>query len=244
MHKRYQAVEEQMRAIMDAEDKGEDGKGLPQLDGKPKAKEEDDPLVQAVKRATRRMQEGYVSKASRALMQKQLADTSNPAVIARMRQLHPENKKQMPECPPCPPVQISKKLLMQHITRMAKKGSAAGLSKINGNHWLALSTNKDCMDVIEMMVNRIANADYSDDMRPFFIDSKGLALPKEEAAIRPLGIGDSLYRITAECCIELDKEAWVEAAGPHALGSGVTAGCEAAASEATSGWVSGDLSTA
>jgi hypothetical protein len=65
---------------------------------------------------------------------------------------------------------------------------------------------------------------------PFFCDCKGLAVPKTGAAIRPITIGDSLYRVTAECCIDLDREAWKDSAGPYALGSGLTAGCEAVGS--------------
>ena len=231
-HARYTAVEEQVRLILDADDENSshEQKGLPQTDSKQKqSKEEEGSVMQAVKRATKLLRDGYVSKASRALMQKGLVDPSNPAVVAKMRQLHPESNGQRPECPPCLPTTISQKLILFHVQKMARKGSAAGLTKLNGNHILALTTNKVCFKLVEMIVNKIANAEFSERMRQFFLDSRGLALPKEEAAIRPIAIGDSFYRIAAECCIALDKAAWKKAAGPHALGSGVTAGCEAMA---------------
>src|SRR6185312_10000462 len=75
----------------------------------------------------------------------------------------------------------------------------------------------------------------SNEMRPFFCDSKGLAVPKAEAAIRPISIGDSLYRVAAECCIDLDREGWQDAMGPHQLGSGISGGCEALSTMVSNG---------
>jgi hypothetical protein len=118
-HKRYCAVEEQLKLLIEA---SADSGSLPQAANasKPQQKDED-AVIQAVRRATRMMQLGYVSKASRALQQKGLANHADPAVIARMRALHPQNKDPMPDCPPSLPVQIESAKIAHFVEKMAKK---------------------------------------------------------------------------------------------------------------------------
>ena len=226
-HKRYSAVEREIKQIRDAEQNGQASTGLPHVKSEQPTDKLVDPVLAAVRRANHMMSLKLVSKAAKALLQRGLADPSDPAVLAKVRELHPTCDDSMPLCPPGAPVIISREQIRAQLKKMSAKGSAPGLSKMSSRHLLPLSEQPNIMNLITHICNRIANAEYSDQMRPFFMDSLGLLPQKPGGGVRPLAIGDTVYRLTAQIVLALDRSQWKEAAGPRQLGAGVTAGCEA-----------------
>ncbi len=182
----------------------------------------------SIRRAIELLESGFISRATKRMGQKGLANPTDPEVKQKMRALHPQNSQQMPACPAnAPEVLLDKTEIALAIRSMAAKGSAAGADKMTAQHLSTLIANETCLQAVTLICNRIANGKYTGDARELVTDTRGIELLKETGGIRPIAIGQTLTRIAAQRAFERDRAEWIKAAGPHQLGLGKTAGVEA-----------------
>jgi hypothetical protein len=87
--------------------------------------------------------------------------------------------------------------------------------------------DKDTRNCIAAIMTRMANNQYSDEMRQIWTGSKGLALPKDNGGIRPIAIGEIMYRAATHILLNRISSAIAEAVGTHQYGLNVACGTEA-----------------
>jgi hypothetical protein len=201
---------------------------MPQLQQQQQNQAQTTQLDLSIRRAIELLESGFISRATKRMAQKGLANPTDPEVKNKMRALHPQNSNQMPACPAnAPEVLLDKAEIALAIRNMAAKGSAAGADKMTAQHLSTLITNESCLQAVTLVCNRIANGKYTGDARELVTDTRGIELLKETGGIRPIAIGQTLTRIAAQRAFERDRAEWIKAAGPHQLGLGKTAGVEA-----------------
>jgi hypothetical protein len=194
---------------------------------------ERDRETSTILRAKKHLENGYVRKASKTLRSSGIGDPSNPAVRAALEQAHPPASAPLPDLPQdAPTVTVDPDNILSIVKEMARDGSAAGPSGITAVHLLPFVNEKQSRQALAVVISNICNGRYSDSIRDLLLSNKGLALeknPEPNPSWRPLGIGETLYRIAGSVVTSdpATKEAIVKHCGEFQLGLGKPSGTEA-----------------
>ena len=178
-------------------------------------------------RVRRYLQLGNVSRGARAIDGLPMADCSDPAVRAKLAAKHPT-------APPPPLIeddaaalQIDAQVLRTVIRQWeAKRGTAPGLSGLTMEHVVAAARSSlDTFQAILAVVNLILSGELP--RHPALLDAALIALTKPNQDVRPIAIGETLYKLAGTCALVSLSDKARELA-PHQLGVGVSGGVEAA----------------
>ena len=179
-------------------------------------------------RAVRKLELGQLGKASKVLTSSKICDPENQAVKDQLNALHPQVDHVLPALPPDAPrvTIVGNDALREQVRAMASAGAGAGPSGITAHHLLPFFNDAQCLRSLAKVLTNVGNGTYSSDMRDFLLTNKGLALDKNPG-VRPIGIGDTIYRIAAGYLVGNEKEHIVEAVGEFQYGQGRPCGTEA-----------------
>jgi hypothetical protein len=224
----HKQVEDAIRQIVAAE---QDGTAL-HMENKRDLQQQQDPVVQAINRSLRFLSLRLVSKAAKSLMAKPIANADDPAVIQKMRDLHPDCDDKMPALPDDAPerfISPTDERFIAILRKMHSKGSAAGASRMAASHLLPLLNDKHCVEMLSAIATDVINGRWSDVMRDFLLTGKGVPLTKANGSgIRPIGIKEVIVRAATSWAVAGEKDEITKASGESQLGGGVRGGVEAA----------------
>ncbi len=117
--------------------------------------------------------------------------------------------------------------LRKFIDKFASKGSAPGPLQLSGRVISIVVSSRIGLEAVAAILTDLTNGTFSDEMRPWFQSSVGIALPKPRGGVRPICIGDVFYRLAATRLAQDYIGNIRKACGPYQFGQGVSSGCEA-----------------
>ena len=124
-----------------------------------------DPDTLRVARAVAFTRAGYISRATRALLQGDLADV-NASVIQQLRDLHPKSSAPAPTLPQTTrSITVDNDLLRDLVRNRLKNGSAPGPSGWTGELLAPLVDDAECMASLAVLVEDILNGVLDDNAR-------------------------------------------------------------------------------
>jgi len=89
--------------------------------------------------------------------------------------------------------------------RKLDNGSAPGISGWSGSLLRAISKVPSCLEGLACIVSDICNGVFEGASRARLLRSRLVAIPKKNGAVRPIAIGECLYRLAALYCLSLFK---------------------------------------
>jgi len=162
-----------------------------------------------VKRAVGLALSNHASRAATALYQDSLPELTQN-IQHQLARLHPPSSSLPPLLPPnapISPVLPDDKFIRIWKTKIAT-GAAAGTSGFTGDHGLPLLDDSHCLRALALLVQLIRNGQLNDRCRELLLASPLIAVNKATTGVRPIAIGESLYKMAATHALtEIENEA-------------------------------------
>jgi hypothetical protein len=179
-------------------------------------------------RVQQHMHRGSVSRAARTLKDVPMADLNNPAMLERLASKHPHAPPPEPLETDEPALQIDAATLRTVLARWrGKKGTAAGLSGLTPEHIVAAAeASVLTLESLLAFVNLVLSGKMP--RHATLLDSALIGLMKPNGDVRPIAIGEVLYRLVACCALAAIGHTGDDLC-PFQVGAGVSSGAEAAA---------------
>ena len=142
----------------------------------------------------------HLSRAVRSIYQDGLA-TPDDRVIQALEAVHPAplHDGPLPDLPPEAP--ISPVLPDDYFCKLWRtkiaNGAAPAISGFTGDHGLPLLEDPDCLRGLALMVQLIRNGQLGDQTRDLLLTTPLVAVPKGDGGVRPIAIGETLYKMAA-----------------------------------------------
>jgi hypothetical protein len=171
---------------------------------------------QVIRRAVGLTLSNHASRATRAIYQDALPDVT-PAIEEELLRLHPPaTATAIPALPPNAP--IIPVLGDDRFVRIWKKkvanGAAPGVSGFTGDHGLPLLEDTHCLRGLSLVIQLIRNGQLSDQARGYLLSCPVIPTAKHSGGIRPVTIGETLYKMAACLALCDVQEDAVELLGP------------------------------
>lgn len=178
--------------------------------------------AQVAKQVNRHLENGSISRASRALDAQEVAEPTNQ-VLEQLKALHPTERPGPPPETTAVPAQVSEQQLRQIIKRLPK-GSAPGPSGWTFEHIAVVAqASTEGMTAVLQLVNTVLQGQLPscENWRA----SRLIALKKAAGGVRPIAIGEVWARLTSMAAMAACSEIGPGLA-PQQLGVGVPGGAE------------------
>jgi len=175
----------------------------------PDASSEASDLTAAAVRAL--LADGAPGRALQQLTSDGVCDSADPAVLARLRELHPQADG--PELaaplqedrPDVTPSWATDQLLaMEAVVRSFHPGSAAGPSGLRPQHLLDCLNSADSaaktslLEALLTLVTTVSAGRLHPLAAPYLCAARLIPLKKKDGGVRPIAVGDTLRRLTAK----------------------------------------------
>jgi hypothetical protein len=191
--------------------------------------------VKLVGRIERHASRGSIRRAAAALDAEPLADTSDPAVIAKLRALHPEAGAPVPLATDVPAIQISEETLVAVEKRLSahSRGTAGGVTGWTYEQALVpVRVSGEGRRAVLQFINLILSGALP--RTCFLLESLlvGLAKTKDGVPtgdVRPIAIGEVWYRLAMICALVQKGHEVGVALGYLQVGVGTKGGVDAVA---------------
>src|ERR1700712_3457122 len=96
-----------------------------------------------------------------------------------------------------PSISVPSPADMKQILLSSNNGAAPGPSGWCGNMLSILANDDICMEGMALLITNIINGDIPDSVRPHLISCRLVALGKKDNGVRPIAVGEQLYRVAA-----------------------------------------------
>ena len=159
-----------------------------------------------------------------------IADLRRPEKLAEYKALHPSrpaNAPPIPRRPDAPPAIVGSEEIKKLIRR-APRGRAPGPSGMTAEHLKPLMKHDDIREGIALMLQDISNGSLPYASKMLLLHGKGLPIEKEKGGIRPIAMGEVLFKLAAVRLLLKNRKNILKALKPHQYGVAVSAGCEKA----------------
>jgi hypothetical protein len=199
---RLTKMAEKLRSDVNQDLTSEEKKELSEEEALAQERKADSEREKAIQRSIYLLRQGFGARASKAMMNKGKV-VFNDDVALQLKQLIPqtvpEAEKIMPDLPADAIMQtvIANSSLRRFINQFASKGAAPGPLQISGRVLSVVVSSAIGLNAVAAILTDLTNGTFSDVMRPWFLSSVGVALPKPNGGIRPICIGDVFYRLAA-----------------------------------------------
>ena len=188
-----------------------------------------------VGRIERHASRGSIRRAAAALDAEPLADTSDPAVMAKLRALHPEADEPDPLGTDTPALQISEETLIAVEKRLSahSRGTAGGVTGWTYEQALVpVRVSGEGRRAVLQFINLILAGKLPRNC--FLLESLlvGLAKLKDgvpSGDVRPIAIGEVWYRLAMTCALVQKGHEVGQSLGPLQVGVGIKSGVDAVA---------------
>jgi len=137
----------------------------------------------------------------------------NEQTLKKLQELHPPRSNpraiRLPESLLGGVIQVEPSALKKLVERKLNNGSAPGCSGINGHHFKILVQDEECCESLaDLLTDILKGTVYtSPECKACFLASHLVALSKPKGGIRPIAIGEAIYKLAGHYAISLiDKE--------------------------------------
>jgi len=154
--------------------------------------------------------EGAPGRALQLLTSDGACDSADPAVLDRLRELHPQAEGPglasplQEERPNVTPSWAMDQLLaMEAVVRSFPPGSAAGPSGLRPQHLLDCLNSEDSaaktgqLEALLTLVTTVSTGRLQPRVVPYLCAGRLIPLKKKDRGVRPIAVGDTLRRLTA-----------------------------------------------
>ena len=171
-----------------------------------------DVMTHKIKKAMALTAAGHISRAAKSLTQAPVPILADPAeTIPKLQALHPQGPSpaDLPQPPADSPdiVIASKSKEFRRLMRRAANGAAAGPSGLTGEMIRVLSRDDICSEAIAIIVEHICNGTLDARLKPYLLASRLVPLGKPTGGVRPIAVGQVLYKLAASYARSLSKNA-------------------------------------
>lgn len=189
-----------------------------------------------IRKAKALLRQGFISRSYKALSNTQppTSLSENEPAYKKLLSLHPfsETNTVIPDLPSAD--QLPPKVTLKEIAPFLKKlctGSAPGPSGFTMEHLYALCDDPEIHKDLTFLVQQILNGDLPDSCRNLLLSSRLIAIPKDRDShdpsnIRPISVGETLYRLAASIAVSSVAQAASELLSPIQFGVSVSNGAE------------------
>ena len=183
--------------------------------------------ARAIKKATRLVIEGCVSKAAKVLDQKVQKHTLNDQEICqKLRDLHPQNWDTFDLPPDSPEIAILSTEELRAAGRRLAKGSAPGpTGTTDGIIRLLLDDEICCVSMCHMFADLI-NGFLSKQVMNRLKRVRLVALPKQNNGVRPICVGEVFVKLAGIILVARHEHTLEKLFSPLQFGVSVESGCE------------------
>ncbi|HEX3641453.1 MAG TPA: reverse transcriptase domain-containing protein, partial [Ktedonobacteraceae bacterium] len=178
---------------------------------------------------------GFTGKAAQVLCSKaNVADCKDEAVLDKLRALHPAlpADRVIPTAPAASPLASHRVTIdptSQSFLRLIKgsnNGAAPGPSGWGGDMLSCLIHDPICMQGIATMLQLIVDNEVPAAIRPYLLASRLIPLTKPGGGIRPIAVGELLYKLAAKLVVSVVSKKTRDLLAPHQLSIATSNGCE------------------
>ena len=181
-----------------------------------------------LKRAISLLKRGHLGRAAKTLFQSD-SPRSDDDAIELLRQLHPSRRNGLPVPPgSLPPPIVMDSDRLRSIIKRAATGASPGPSGWTAEHLLVLFEDQACADAITSVISDIVNGLLPQSARKWLLGSRLLALPKKNNGVRPISVGEVLYRLASAYLSDLVSSRLPEIFPTVQKGVGVSGGSDRA----------------
>ena len=186
--------------------------------------------AKAAARIERHVSAGSVRRAAAALSSDPLADTSDPAVLAQLRALHPDAEFPAVFDAEEPALQTSVETLLAVCKRVSahKRGTAGGPTGWTYEMICAcVQSSDDGLRAAQRFINLILSGALP--RESFVLGSVLVGLQKADGGVRPIAVGEAWYRMAMLCALHDVGHAAGAGLAPMQVGVGTDGGVDAVA---------------
>lgn len=173
---------------------------------------------------------GSIRKAAVMLAREPLKQIETNEMITKMRALFPESKTEgkMPDLPAYPAlISIEGNAEWSKHLRRICNGSGPGPSGWTFEMMRACISDKTCLSGFACMASDIVNGKLTDPrFKEYWLATRGIAIPKPDGGVRPIGIAEALYRAASSFILKPLLPEAAKVLEPINLAVGVQGGCE------------------
>ena len=194
--------------------------------------EEDlDPVdLKAVKRAQNHVHQGHLRRAAQTLHSTTtIVDLTGAAAQAEMRRLHPSLPvgSALPSLPAdAPEIILEDDDVMRGFIRATNNGASSGPSGWGGNMLSTLVSSDICRGGIIALMRDMINCRLPAEAAELLCASRLVGLNKPSGGIRPVAVGELLYRMAGVIMTRTVSGVAAQLLAPHQYGVGVPSGAE------------------
>lgn len=181
-----------------------------------------------VRRAVGLIRLGYIKRAARTLAQPITAPITSDVLVAKMKELHPlSDGKAVPVLPGSAPVVIceANDSLARHLRKICN-GSGPGESGMTFDHLRVLADDQTCMDGLACLMRDVLNEHLDPRFKEYLLASRGLGIEKGGGGVRPIAIGEAVYRAAVSYVLYPAMSDAAQILQPVNLGCGTEGGAE------------------
>ena len=197
---------------------------------------ERDPAVRhirsLIRRAQRLLSKGRISRAAHTLKNVPLADVADPAVIDRLRALHPERHEELAALPRDAPrwaPTLEDATLRVKIRKWLSTGGAPGPSGLSEAMLIPLLDDDPAYNGLLCILRDIVNGDVGPALTNLLLSCRLIPLKKRDNGVRPIAVGEILVRLAGKIAFSLIRSAADDFFGTTQLGCGAPGGAQVAA---------------
>ena len=164
-----------------------------------------DPRTRAVQRAISLLKRGHLGRAAKALLQVE-PPRCDEVAIEQMRSLHPSHAPVFPAAPvPAPPGIVVDSDRLHSILKQQATGAAPGPSGWTAELLLTLFEDRFCAEALSSVISAICNGKLPKQAKQWqpLLASRLIGIPKSDHGIRPISIGEALYRLASSYMSDL-----------------------------------------
>ena len=181
-----------------------------------------------MKRAISLLRRGHLGRAAKALFQSS-PPRCDDAAIEKLRSLHPSRPTVIPAPPiPLPPPTLVDSQKLHSVLKRSATGASPGPSGWTAEHLLLLFQDKPCAEAITAITSDICNGFLPHAARDWLVGSRLIAIPKDDTGVRPISIGEALYRLASAYLSDLVTPHMPDIFSSLQKGVGVSGGADRA----------------
>ena len=187
-----------------------------------------DATSRLVKRAISLLRRGHLGRAAKALFQSS-PPRCDDAAIEKLRSFHPSRPTVIPAPPiPLPPPTLVDSQKLHSVLKRSATGASPGPSGWTAEHLLLLFQDKPCAEAITAITSDICNGFLPHAARDWLVGSRLIAIPKDDTGVRPISIGEALYRLASAYLSDLVTPHMPDIFSSLQKGVGVSGGADRA----------------
>ena len=182
----------------------------------------------AAARASTLVSQRHLRKAAHALASTTpILNPNVPEVLMKLKSQHPECLSSLPPLPNQPTLHpLPSMKVVRRILTSSDNGASGGPSGWCGNMLSVLAEDDICVKALTILIGNIINGNIPDTVAPHLLSCRLIALSKENDGVRPIAIGELLYRVAAAHVARSISDIAALQLQPIQYAVGVPNGCE------------------